>query len=724
MFQRSHGQCFSQNATETIMAYSGSNGKSNSSKFRSSSNKLSTSKQGPSVDFTAAKIPIVDACQRLGIDVDSRGYFLCPAHDDKGGGGRGNAHVTPDPLKWTCFACGAGGDSSDLISTVEGATAAEVAKASTGKTRPVREVKSKRAPQPKIDYSTNHGWNTFEECLRSSLDYHVREHEASATKFVVYDYTPTFKRVRFVHRDTGKKIGPKPFEVHNNGKWYPNQNDADKDRLLPLYGGGRLAEIGPLVTQVIVEGEKCADLINALTSEAFPFVAVTSANGGESAAKTDWCQLRGDRKIIIWPDADKTGGTFRDTVARLILSSGKWNDVSLVQGEAVDDLLDGLGESSPEVAILQYLDDHSKRVRSSAMAARIAGGIAESVVISEDLGFMLETPNGESLFPLGMLSSVSGDGGTGKSLFLKYLSAAIANGEDFFHYTINPKYAGGLVCYLSQDEGGEGPRADIMKIGCNSMDRIWSPGKTEISTMAEIRDQITRYMSLLPGERLSLVVVDTGDDYLSEKSQGNNDGSVKSDLNHLRVLAEDTGASVVFTKHFSKAKCRLRDRIMGSQAWTAKPRQSIVIARDPAAGPDDVFVGIAKSNVGRWPATIGYMRLKRSEPGIIPSVTFTASDDEFNAVEARIIESETGGASPSIKIWPNDQIITWIIRTIRDADNHEMSGIELDERASDAGIPKNRYKDVRADLKANDQIAHTHPKHGSVKWFIPDATTP
>ena len=55
------------------------------------------------------------------------------------------------------------------------------------------------------------------------------------------------------------------------------------------------------------------------------------------------------------------------------------------------------------------------------MAARLNGGTAEKHVVTEDLEFLLETPNGESLFPMKRLSSVAGDGGTGKSLFLKHL---------------------------------------------------------------------------------------------------------------------------------------------------------------------------------------------------------------------------------------------------------------------------------------------------------------
>ena len=664
--------------------------------------------------YEDARIPIVQAASRFGIEV-IKGKFLCPSHDDHDP----SASTNPDGIHWKCFSCGAGGSAIDLVKAVELCDENQAVNlilngnATGGKAGQNRRAKP-NPPKPK-----GPGFETFEKCLESYRQFATREREANPSRHVVYHYTATYKRVRFFHRDTGGKIGPIPFEIHRNGLWYASQDNTDPRRLLPLYGGNRLAEIGPLVSQIIVEGEKKADLINAMTSEIFPFVAVASANGGKAFAGTDWTQLRGDRKIILWPDDDATGAEFAKGVAKIVLSSGKWNNVSVVRDAMpIDDLLEGCN-GGHAAAVLEFLDIHARHVRSSAMAARLTGGAAEKDVVAEELEFLLETPNGESLFPMKKLSSVAGDGGTGKSLFLKHLAAAIADNRDFFHFTINPKYAGGLICYLSQDEGGEGPRADIRKVGCENMDQVWSPGNLDIGTMAEIRDQITRYMALLPNEPLSLVVVDTGDDYLSEKSQGNNDGSVKSDLNHLRELAESTGAAVVFVKHFSKSKCKLRDRIMGSAAWTNKPRQTLVIAKDPAAGIDDVMIGIAKSNVGREAVAIGYMRLTRHGPGIIPSVTIMPTDDEYGAIESRIIESETGGRSSSIKTWPNDQIITWIVRTIRDSDSGEITGIQLDERAQKAEIPNNRFRAVRANLRGNGQIASTNPRHGAIKWYIP-----
>ena len=115
------------------------------------------------------------------------------------------------------------------------------------------------------------------------------------------------------------------------------------------------------------------------------------------------------------------------------------------------------------------------------------------------------------------------------------------------------------------------------------------------------------------------------------------------------------------------------------------------------------------------------MQLHRRGEGVLPGLTVTPTNDEYIAIEARIIEDETGGGrQSSIKTWPNDQIITWIIRTIRDSENGEISGLDLDERSRAANIPMDRFKEVRKNLKANKQVAHSHPKHGSFKWYLPE----
>jgi putative DNA primase/helicase len=89
------------------------------------------------------------------------------------------------------------------------------------------------------------------------------------------------------------------------GKWviYIGKSpDADRYPLLPDEG------------QVYVtEGEKCADLVAGLG-----LVAVASAHGAKSAAKTDWSPLAG-REVAILPDNDGAGRKYADQVAGILL---------------------------------------------------------------------------------------------------------------------------------------------------------------------------------------------------------------------------------------------------------------------------------------------------------------------------------------------------------------------------------------------------------------------
>lgn len=55
-------------------------------------------------------IPLKDVCDLLGIEVNSKGFFLCPAHDDK----KPSAQIRPNN-RWKCFSCGEGGSTLDLV---------------------------------------------------------------------------------------------------------------------------------------------------------------------------------------------------------------------------------------------------------------------------------------------------------------------------------------------------------------------------------------------------------------------------------------------------------------------------------------------------------------------------------------------------------------------------------------------------------------------------------
>jgi putative DNA primase/helicase len=86
----------------------------------------------------------------------------------------------------------------------------------------------------------------------------------------------------------------------------------------PLYGLPELRE-RPSASVVVVEGEKCADAAKAV----FPSsVIVTSPGGSNGALQTDWTNLVGRKRVLIWPDLDAPGAKYATTVANILVDLG------------------------------------------------------------------------------------------------------------------------------------------------------------------------------------------------------------------------------------------------------------------------------------------------------------------------------------------------------------------------------------------------------------------
>lgn len=69
-------------------------------------------------------LPIPQAAEVLGIELDERGKFTCPAHNDK----NPSAQVlmkSPGQCKWKCWSCGAGGSAVNLAAYSLGVSAVE-----------------------------------------------------------------------------------------------------------------------------------------------------------------------------------------------------------------------------------------------------------------------------------------------------------------------------------------------------------------------------------------------------------------------------------------------------------------------------------------------------------------------------------------------------------------------------------------------------------------------
>ena len=164
------------------------------------------------------------------------------------------------------------------------------------------------------------------------------------------DGTPLYWRIRLKCDGTGEKW-IRPFFW--NGTAFENTEPPAPPEGKPLYGLDHLTA-SPDAQVIVTEGESCSDALNKAFEkwQKTGVIAITSG-GAQSAGAADWGPLA-NRRVIVWPDNDESGGKYAlDVVEALhgVSASIVVMDISTLnmppKGDAVDWLstggnLDGL----------------------------------------------------------------------------------------------------------------------------------------------------------------------------------------------------------------------------------------------------------------------------------------------------------------------------------------------------------------------------------------------
>lgn len=101
----------------------------------------------------------------------------------------------------------------------------------------------------------------------------------------------------------------------------------------PIYNGLLVPE-NPEAVVAVLEGEKCAELLQAILDADHlraRMVAVSWSGGTKSVNKTTWTAIRA-RNVILWPDADEPGRAAMRELARILAQQGC--AVRLIEPEA------------------------------------------------------------------------------------------------------------------------------------------------------------------------------------------------------------------------------------------------------------------------------------------------------------------------------------------------------------------------------------------------------
>lgn len=209
----------------------------------------------------------------------------------------------------------------------------------------------------------------------------------------------------------------------------------------------------------------------------------------------------------------------------------------------------------------------------------------------------------ESRFPAGHMSLVPGREGIGKSLFLIDLCAKVTRGTLPGCFQGTPR----AVFYCATEDSWQHtiiPRliaagADLKRVYRIDVETVEATGATVTLELSMPRD-----CDLLAAEikrlEVAMVALDPLMSVISHSIDTHNDRELRTALEPVGRLADDTGAMVIGLAHFNKsADGDPLNLVTGSRAFTAYVRSVVAIARDPDSDAGQCIISQVKNNLGR-----------------------------------------------------------------------------------------------------------------------------
>jgi len=233
---------------------------------------------------------------------------------------------------------------------------------------------------------------------------------------------------------------------------------------------------------VVVEGEKCADALNEMGIPA----TTSIGSGGKLVTATDWSPVYG-KKIVIWPDNDKTGQNYKDLVAAQLLP---YCTISVVDPVLLDlkekeDVADYIEKGHGKLDIRLALNEACKNTPASEVNAYIEGMIDGSIRAIEWPWPMLHRYS-QALLP-GTVTVVVGPPGCSKSFMLmEALAFWLDKGEKVALYALEENATFHLLRALSQKANmPDITRPDWVKAHPEEVREAWIKHKDHLNRMAK-----------------------------------------------------------------------------------------------------------------------------------------------------------------------------------------------------------------------------------------------
>jgi putative DNA primase/helicase len=501
--------------------------------------------------------------------------------------------------------------------------------------------------------------------------------------------TELFQSVRYAD--------PKDFRPRhrdkNTGAWIYSLKDVRR----VVY---RLNELQRKDGAVFAEGEKDCNRLWDLGIPATCNIGGASKSTKHSKWLEDYTtQLvnAGVKRFRVIPDNDEPGRAHASHIVRSCRAAGiDAGFVVLPVGKDASDYLDAGHTKEDLVALLK-----NPLSELPAVAVGESSTVA-SVEVAEPAGPVLVTMNTVKPQPVswlwtyrlarGKVTLIIGDPGKGKSFLTLDMAARLSTGRDWPDGQPNVEPPSDAVFLAAEDGLADTmlPRLDAMGADTSRIhillgvrDRV---GENERGF--NFQTDLQELRAVIVEKKATLVVVDPVSNYLGN-TDAYRDTEVRQVLMPLVGLAASTGVAVVLVMHLTKdTKASALYRANGSVAFGGIARIVMAVGPDPDE-PNPHLIGslrvLATVKTNFRPAVPWSYRLTDDN-----KVEWVGARDDINP------ESLFGGSASRSGDDNAGDAEAFIIETL--ADGRNMAVKDLEARASEEGIKKNRLYRARQKL--------------------------
>ncbi|MFF0146432.1 AAA domain-containing protein [Amycolatopsis sulphurea] len=204
----------------------------------------------------------------------------------------------------------------------------------------------------------------------------------------------------------------------------------------------------------------------------------------------------------------------------------------------------------------------------------------------------------DARIPHGALTVGPGREGIGKSLFCAWLAARITLGELPGKHYGQPR----SVIYAATEDSWERTLAGRLHVAGADLDRVYRVEVDQLGGTAvplSLPRDVDGMASVITTHDVALLIVDPLISVLDGSINPHQDRDLRTGLEPLVQLADDTGCAIFGLAHFNKASgTDVLSRIMGGRAFSAVARAVIAFARDTTADDGSCVISQVKNNLG------------------------------------------------------------------------------------------------------------------------------